>query len=557
MMNIILNNNNHQTRWSRSYCMTGLCCLLAVLYCNVSSAQIQVLSESELDKYTAGQSNLNHKQGRGRSEIVVVNDSIVHHNQQANTLLEGVVQSNLRAINLSNISQGDGISGVNIINDISLVNYPSRDFIQLNQFSQSDRRQGRLGFSEVNGTNIRKSWGNSYHKSENERVFNQIDHVNTRSISDSTTSFNKASIPKYNPLQNFTIDLGEYSFGDINLGTLTLGGLVEDPVFGTDTGIRATLGPVKLLGPEVSLGKLHFEGDDLRLSNMSATLPGVDFGSASVKACLVDACASAGPTRIPRIGNQTITVLDEQGIVFAGANPFKDIDLNVGSGIAVAGKGSISAGPINTTLTATVSLGLGENALLNGFNTVSQATQGLLDFAGEVFNVDPNNRFRLPVLEPPLIPPIEAPISSTPGFTAEFEGTICLSVLADCNAEQEYSSVHQETIVNNTFQHEELSYSSSETYNEHYDESILVGARLSGAEADLIAMSNGTINTEAVSNVSLKNGAQSNIRVINAMNTAYTLSGNAVNISRNSSSINSQRGSGLSLHQGNVFKQYR
>ena len=358
-------------------------------------------------------------------------------------------------------------------------------------------------------------------------------------------------------MQNFTIDLGEYKFGDINLGKLTLGGLVEDPIFGTDTGIRATIGPVKLLGPEVSLGKLHFEGDDLRLSNMSATLPGIDFGSASVKACLVDACASAGPTHIGVVGNQTITLLDEQGIVFAGANPFKDIDLNVGSGIAVAGKGSISAGPINTTLTATVSLGLGENALISGFNTVSQATEGLLDFAGEVFNVDPNNRFSLPMLEPPLIPPIEAPISSTPGFVAEFDGTICLSVLADCNAEQEYSSTHQEQIVNNTFQHEEKFYSSSETYNEYYDESILVGAQLSGAEADLIAMSNGTISTEAASNVSLKDGAQSNMRVINVMNTAYTLSGNAVNISRNSSSINSQRGSGLTLQQGNVFKQYR
>lgn len=555
-MKMIFKNNNQQTRGSYHSLMIGACCLLFVVLAKVSFAQIQELSESELDNFTAGQSNLNHKQGRGRSEMVVANDSIISHKQNANTHIEGVVQSNLRAINLSNVSQGDGVNGVNIINDVAR-NKLSREFYQLNQITQTDRRQGQLGFSEVYGTNVRKSWGNSYHKSANESVFNQLDHVNTHSFSDSTTSFNNASIPKYNPLQNFTINLGEYKFGDINLGTLTLGGLVEDPIFGTDTGIRATIGPVKLLGPAVSLGQLHFEGDDLRLSNVSATLPGVDFGSASVKACLIDACASAGPTHIGTVGNQTITVLDEQGKVFVGANPFKDIDLNVGSGIAAAGKGSISAGPINTTLTATVSLGLGEDALLNGFNTVSQATEGLLDFAGEVFNIDPDDRFTLPRLESPLIPPIEVPISSTPGFSAEFEGTICLSILADCIADQEYSSTYQENIVNNTSLHEENFYSSSETFNEYYDESILVGARLSGAEADLIAMSNGAINTEAVSHVSLKDGAQSNIRVINAMNTAYTLSGNAVNISRNSSSINNQRGSGLSLQQGNIFKQYR
>ena len=94
------------------------------------------------------------------------------------------------------------------------------------------------------------------------------------------------------------------------------------------------------------------------------------------------------------------------------------------------------------------------------------------------------------------------------------------------------------------------------TFNESYEHTVFTGGHMSGAEAELLALSEGTLSVDNNSTVSLASGAQQNMRVFNGVNAVSSIAANSLNISRTSSL--SARPSGvpqLSLKQQNRFNQ--
>ena len=80
------------------------------------------------------------------------------------------------------------------------------------------------------------------------------------------------------------------------------------------------------------------------------------------------------------------------------------------------------------------------------------------------------------------------------------------------------------------------------------DEAAYAGASLTNAEADLIAMSEGSAQINAKNSVTLSDSAQYGLRAANAVNAADTIVGNALNVTTNFAGL---------LGQSNVFVQNR
>jgi hypothetical protein len=70
------------------------------------------------------------------------------------------------------------------------------------------------------------------------------------------------------------------------------------------------------------------------------------------------------------------------------------------------------------------------------------------------------------------------------------------------------------------------------TFNDSYERTVFTGGQMTGAEAELLALSEGTLTVGNNSNVSLADGAQRNMRVFNGVNAVSSIAANALNVSR-------------------------
>jgi len=99
---------------------------------------------------------------------------------------------------------------------------------------------------------------------------------------------------------------------------------------------------------------------------------------------------------------------------------------------------------------------------------------------------------------------------------------------------------------------------SDSTFSEFYQYTTFTGGQMTGAEAELLALSEGSLNVDNSSTISLSQSAQQNIRVFNGVNAVSSVAANALNISqlpvvsRGLSSI-----PGTSMQQQNLFVQHR
>jgi len=96
------------------------------------------------------------------------------------------------------------------------------------------------------------------------------------------------------------------------------------------------------------------------------------------------------------------------------------------------------------------------------------------------------------------------------------------------------------------------------SFNESYEHSVFTGGQMTGAEAELLALSNGSLTLDNNNTILLSENAQQNMRVFNSVNAVASVAANAMNISRlpvmtGGSSAMSQ----ISMQQHNRFIQQR
>lgn len=70
------------------------------------------------------------------------------------------------------------------------------------------------------------------------------------------------------------------------------------------------------------------------------------------------------------------------------------------------------------------------------------------------------------------------------------------------------------------------------SFTESYEHSVFTGGQMTGAEAELLALSEGTLSVDNISKVSLSSSAQGGMRVLHAVNAASSITANSFNMSR-------------------------
>ncbi|MCP4408113.1 MAG: hypothetical protein GY807_10210 [Gammaproteobacteria bacterium] len=94
------------------------------------------------------------------------------------------------------------------------------------------------------------------------------------------------------------------------------------------------------------------------------------------------------------------------------------------------------------------------------------------------------------------------------------------------------------------------------TYSESYEQSVFTGGQMTGAEAELLALSDGSLSVDNNSTVALSDNTQQNMRVFNGVNAVSSIAANSLNMGRTSSFSARPTGAPqLSLQQHNRFNQ--
>lgn len=452
-------------------------------------------------------------------EFFSILQSAINVNRDRTLFLSGQTQQNAIAFNLENILSSDLISTNNIFNGDNLALNDGMTTVEVNQYNnlyQLHRSQGMLNSLKTDyryeKTVESKSGSESYdyhsYSSEyQQRVSNiQFLNINERSAEVGVRLTPDGDIATYSPPLEL-IGIRHYGpyFSDIPLYTGT-----------TFSGIGLSLNSVG-----VQDGSF---GSDLILST-NLTAPKIDFGKLFLDTALIDIDIDFGS-----IGGGTVT--NEYALPGLGVH----IDeLNFGTGFSLSGGGSHTLiEPGGLTVDGELTLGLNAYAKL-----VIDLSKTVLDIAKKTV-VDES-----------------------------FSATVAIPfVLLDENFENESfdplpgesgGSSEIITELGNDVIEEINTVDIAESFlNESYEHTVLTGGQMTGAEAELLALSKGNLSIENSSDIILTQSAQKNMRVFNGVNAVASVAANALNISRQpvirTGTSNLPR---ISMQQHNLFIQQR
>jgi hypothetical protein len=355
-----------------------------------------------------------------------------------------------------------------------------------------------------------------------------------------------ASVPSHSPFQDLTLTVATPKLPPVEIPAIKLDLLNDDGLFG----IEGSAGPFTIGAPQLVLGTVSLDGNDVVLSAGYVQLPEIDLGSAKMTVCF-----STCDTDSVDLGHFDARRVELPGdLRLDGANPFKDTQINAGGGVALVGAGSVSVAPGHVTLSGELTLDLADPQISFDFTIPSILKIGETDIIGPWTIDGPDVAIE--------IPPIS--VSHTlidedvgPAYTATFDGVLCLVVYTtDCGTASRHTELEQTHVDILVYEVSASSHtaggsSRSESENTH------AGATLSDAEADLIAMSQASATIDATNSVTLDDAAQRGMRAVNAVNAADAIIGNALNVAAmQPDQLTSGSVAGL-LNQSNVFTQYR
>lgn len=465
----------------------------------------------------------------GNSSAIVADQSELEIRTVERVELRDSTQQQAAAANLVNAAGADVIGAANIATVLG-ERVMAR---QLNQVFQVDHTYGSVERISLAGPNLSRSDATASSFSSSASSSSTRSTLLQSRTSHSVQDSYSAGVPAYFPLQNLTLTLGTPDLPSVTVPAFGFDLTTEDDVGGV-YGIRGSLGPFTFDPPQIVLGTVSFQGDDLVVAGGYVDLPSLDLGSASIDLCFID-CGGVS-VDLPTIDGPRIDLPGEWR--FEGANPFKDIRINAGNGIAAAGSGHVSLSAAHVTLTAELSLDLPDLTTSFSFDVLD------FDVSTPEFGVE--------------IPPISASITVVdedigPGYSADFDGVLCLAVQTSDCGRLEHSESSQSSFVDVREATASASASNSEASSSSSAQTVTAAATLGGAEAELIAMSEGRAQIEQDSVVTLGSQAQRGMQVVNAVNASGAIVGNALNVA-------TQRGAGSTsagVAQSNSFSQFK
>jgi len=513
---------------------------------SVQVGAVQPLDLQALDQVTAAGVNAQHNWIQREGETVVANGATATVSLSSNATLQGAVQNNTTSLNIINVAATDNAQLLNIAvidDDVNLLE-------QSNYLEQDARFVGRLGRTLSGGSTVFYRYDRGYRSISSQSYSEGVIQIDRSFTSILETEVLAVGVPKWDPTQDFTFSLGSWDAGRANLGTLKVGAIVE--VLGVKGGIEARTGPVILYGPALDLGSIRFYEDDVIFQPGFFTLPSVDFGKVTFEAC-AGACYKDGFT-IGTVGGGTITPFSD--ITLAGANPFKDWDLNAGSGIAAIGQGEVTVTGPGAYIDIGLSIDMNEilGPVTDLFDNIISSGP-IADGFSEVFNINISDE--LGSLRLPVITLNERVTILDPGpaktYQIDEDGLCVVFGAPGCELSRVLTlTTTSEQDGTLTEQFERYENTQMEAW-EYEETSVFVPGNVGDAQADLIVITESKLTHIKNNNTLLTDGAQRNLTAMNAVNAANAVIGNASNFITSSSQA---MRSGV-RSQSNRFVQYR
>jgi hypothetical protein len=466
-------------------------------------------------------------------ELFAILQSTIDVERDRTVLLDGTAQQNAVALNLENLNSSDIVSTSNILegSSISLLDITyAVEINQANNLSQLHRTQGSLD-SSVAGHRYEKTVeGSTGAESYYYHAYSLVDRHRVNEVLTTDIVSSSAGVgSRFTSLDQFTSD--KLPFQLISQEPIPPK-IFDFPPFGyvADLGWFGDLGAeidytgIQLFGPGLRIDSIDVggTGDKDLLIGTRVTMPKLDFGDIKLELCA---------------GGCTNTTWDLKYIGGYHIYPsFKLSDmapeveeLNLGAGFDFSGTpngeiltvvpGSFTVDGdvyIKVTPYVTATLDVRELKLLKV--AVAPVVKALNVFGNgkaiikHTWSFDlVNDSFDFELLNEDIeIPDIDLVLGNPNHFFTE-------RVL---DSDNDILEVYDLVDV------------AESSFSDSYEHTVLIGGRMTGAEAELLAMSEGTLSVDNTSNVSLTEGAQQNIRVLNGVNAASSIAANAMNISR-------------------------
>ena len=512
--------------------------------------------------------------------IFTILQSSANVKRDRNLVLSGDSQMNARGLNLENLLSSDFIAANNIFSGGSLTLDDVTSEIevnQLNSLTQLHRSQGSMSSSILGygyETTSHIQIGSESYDHRNYYSSDQFNQLSTVNLNESSwlVSVNKVNFSEqFNEENKIITFLEPVKFTIIAGGTI---GLVVDGFFDDEYGAEASYTGLFIEGPSASVNEIEpygINGEDL-LIDTTVRLGLIDFGTFESRICVVD-CAEVdkdlGELEIlnlfdflalldPAITSSYGISFSTDGVILEGMGSVFDEDLNLNTGFAMVGSGYLkvldpASIKIKSEFELSVAAGIGFTLDLSsidlGLFDPWPKSWSWPDDSDEVDNniLDIDVSFTLLNIEGGLF---------DKSFSGEFiailgPGNVMASSDVSNNdpeREENLAIVLDMDVVN----------ISDSTFSEFYQYTTFTGGQMTGAEAELLALSEGSLNVDNSSTISLSQSAQQNIRVFNGVNAVSSVAANALNISqlpvvsRGLSSI-----PGTSIQQQNLFVQHR
>lgn len=459
--------------------------------------------------------------------------SSVEARRERYLLLEGASQQGAMALEIENALASDVVSTSNILDGSSLSLAESPAEVEINQgntLNQLHRTQGRLD-SSIAGYRYEKtvehrSGSESYQRYAFSLLDRQRGSATERTESSAAQVLVGGRVTSFDDLTAGILPLQLIPFktyGPYLPFPLNLGGIVDLGLAGKYGGTLAYAGP-QLAGSGLTLDHLTTQGYDLVLGT-SLTLPALHLGTLKAEGCLYSCQATSAP--LGSIGGGTLP----QEFKLPGLGPRIDA-LNLGSGFAMVGTAAVAIGKPDLSLTGRA--GIKVAPWLNLTLDLSQAKFVGVDIGEIAATLIGQNKWsyseRLGLID--LAVPFFLDLKELNG--KPYDGSVAGSTLLvgdgsgnGTQAAEEKDKEWDDTIAAaNAFDVSESSFSES---REH---SVFTGGQMTAAEAEMLALSDGNLDVDTTSNVTLGDGAQKGMRTVNGVNAVSSVAANALNVSR-------------------------
>lgn len=557
---------------------------------------VEQLSDHDLDKLTAGAATtpfygqLKNQDLSGTIDVTnttslggeITNSSsngesiLISANSQAKLIIDHQLKLTHRAQHHSKTLNIDNAVGSDLANavNISVINtQQSQILTQTNNTTQTEHNIASVGVS---------SWESGYNlntQAKNHSSTRSYNHYKEEIHNDYTLQrverFNSVDveIESYDPrwlLENIEVSTPQQALTLIQGGEKThtvsseilnawdfLDWFPDEITYTVDWGDTTLTMPQLTAGivPTTNTDQPTFAQDKLTIK-LEASPPELTFGEVKFydDTGLIDVKLPTVAYTIPKLEHE-ITI----------DNPLSGLEMSINTGFALAGKGEIEGnfGGFNGLAQVNVVNILEDILKIDEINNEINKLD-LFDIIPDI-KLDFDLMLSIPIeidLNPDLDfndnPNIDV-VDSSSAFHIRYDGVFCFELFGDgkCGRAEDTTTAYSIEDFSFTSTHTEQT-SFSDSFNDHHEQIVRTGGKLSGGEAEKIILSGSELVSTENSVVQLSSQSQQSVSSLNVINASRTISGNSLNIQRTSTNtLSAPQISTMQLTQSNRFIQYR